>query len=79
MSQNDNLTTLFVDLWRSFLNDAALGQDDNFFLAGGHSLAALRLIDRIAMTTGHTVSLVLLLDNPTPASLAKRLAQAGQG
>jgi Phosphopantetheine attachment site len=73
--ETQDLVVVLVGLWRSVLNDNTLEPDDNFFLVGGHSLAALRLIEAIAAATGRSVSLVLLLDNPTPASLGKCLAQ----
>lgn len=69
-----------VQMWRDVLEDGSLGQDDNFFLAGGHSLVAIRLAERIEAVTGQPVPLVLLLDHPTPVALASQLgAVTGSG
>jgi aryl carrier-like protein len=75
MNPEDGLVTTLVQMWRDVLQDGSLGKDDNFFLAGGHSLVALRLVDRIEAATGRPVELVTLLDNPTPAALASQLDQ----
>ena len=45
-------------------------RDAGFFALGGHSLLGLRLIARIAETTGHQLRLQQLFTHPTPAQLA---------
>jgi hypothetical protein len=66
----DGVTGLLVELWRELLDDPALGAQDNFFLSGGHSLIAVRLIGRIADALHVDVPLGTVLDAPTPARLA---------
>ncbi|MET9919978.1 phosphopantetheine-binding protein [Streptomyces sp. NPDC059605] len=68
-----------VALWREVLDDPALDADDNFFLAGGHSLLALRLLERVREALGHTVELDELLDAATPRALARHLAVLESG
>jgi len=50
-----------------------VGRDDNFFEAGGHSLAAMRLATAVENALGTPVPVSALYDTPTPAALAARL------
>lgn len=68
LSETD-LLGLFVRLWQETLNDPELGPEDNFFIVGGHSLLALRLLGRVHKYTGVELTLAELLDAPTPAEL----------
>ena len=45
--------------------------DDNFFLSGGHSLNAVRMLAHFAEQTGAAVTLNDLLSAPTPADFAR--------
>ncbi|MFD0021707.1 amino acid adenylation domain-containing protein [Streptomyces sp. NPDC058382] len=57
-------------LFGTVLSIPAVGPDTDFFLAGGHSLTALRLKSKIETMLGVRVPLSALFDAPTPAALA---------
>ncbi|MGW4799783.1 phosphopantetheine-binding protein, partial [Nonomuraea sp. NPDC004297] len=59
-----------ADIWRELLGADVAGPDDTFFAAGGHSMLATRLLDRVRKRLGVEVSLWQFLSNPTPAGLA---------
>ncbi|WP_283133521.1 non-ribosomal peptide synthetase [Rhizohabitans arisaemae] len=65
-----------VGLWRETLRNPDLGEYDNFFLHGGHSVLAVRLIGRIEEIAGKTVAVRAIFDHPNPAELAAHLAEA---
>ncbi|WP_222183765.1 non-ribosomal peptide synthetase [Geminicoccus harenae] len=50
-----------------------VGAEDDFFLAGGHSLLAVRLARRIRAEWGLEVGLGLVFEHPTIARLARQL------
>ena len=60
------LRTMWVDL----LGVAEIGDDDDFFDVGGHSLIAIRLMSRIHKELGVRFQLSTIFDAPTIASLA---------
>ncbi len=51
------------------------GIDDSFFMIGGHSLLAMRLVARIRQETGKTLALRAIFECPTPESLAPHLQE----
>ncbi|WP_435190325.1 condensation domain-containing protein [Streptomyces sp. bgisy126] len=63
-------------LFRDVLGGRDLGRNDNFFKSGGHSLLAIRLLNRIRAELGRDLTLRDVFRNPTAASLARRLADA---
>ncbi|MZE52591.1 hypothetical protein GTY86_15110, partial [Streptomyces sp. SID5770] len=69
-AREDELLALFRDA----LGGRPLGPDDNFFKSGGHSLLAVRLLNRIRAELGRDLTLRDVFRNPTAASLARRLA-----
>ncbi|MGY0065356.1 amino acid adenylation domain-containing protein [Streptomyces sp. QTS137] len=63
---------LFEDVLR--LPRDTVGVDANFFDLGGDSLLATRLLARLRHGSGVEVPITALFDGPTPAALARRLA-----
>jgi syringomycin synthetase protein SyrE len=71
------LEATLLDLLREALHDPALGVDDDFFVSGGDSLAALDWLASIEARTGLRPSLALLTQAPSVAQLATALAAEG--
>ncbi len=67
------LERALLDVWRDVLHADAIGVHDNFFEAGGHSMLAVRLVDRINQTTAFRCRLSMLFRSPTVATLAEAL------
>jgi amino acid adenylation domain-containing protein len=68
----DRLLTLMQEL----LNDHTLSKEDNFFLAGGHSLLGMQLILRIEEEFGAELSLQQILEYPTVNQLSPEIEWA---
>ena len=68
-------------LWRELLGVSRVGRHDNFFSLGGHSLVAVRMLNRLPASIGIEVPLALLFEHPTLVGFASAvsdiLAQAG--
>ncbi|HXM56053.1 MAG TPA: acyl carrier protein, partial [Candidatus Dormibacteraeota bacterium] len=56
--------------WREVLGGDEVGPDDRFTEAGGTSLHAIELAERLSAALGVEVPLLSALDHPTPARLA---------
>jgi thioesterase domain-containing protein/acyl carrier protein len=61
---------------QQLLNDPALSKEDNFFLAGGHSLLGMQLILRIEEEFGAELSLQQILEYPTVNQLSAEIEWA---
>lgn len=76
-ADDDPLVEQLTMAWRETLANPGLGPDANFFLSGGHSLLAVRLLARLDPVTGRPVDYGMLFAAPTPAALAARLRAEG--
>ncbi|MEM9354718.1 MAG: amino acid adenylation domain-containing protein [Pseudomonadota bacterium] len=68
-----NLEKLVAEAWKDVLNRDDVGVEDNFFDAGGHSLLAVRLSERLHSLC-ESISVIDILQHPTIRLLAKHLA-----
>ncbi|MBQ1076206.1 AMP-binding protein [Micromonospora sp. C31] len=68
--RRETLRTLFSEA----LDGRPVGDTDNFFKVGGHSLLAVRLVNRIRTALAVEVSIRDVFQAPTVAALAERLA-----
>ncbi|MFI1370052.1 condensation domain-containing protein [Streptomyces griseochromogenes] len=69
---DDKLVQELVELWRQLLNTEVTAQT-SFFEAGGHSLLAAVLAQKIEELTGVSLELSEVFEHPTPAALAARV------
>ncbi|MGC5014094.1 amino acid adenylation domain-containing protein [Streptosporangium sp. DT93] len=65
-------------LWREALRRPNLGEHDNFFLNGGHSVLAVRLIAPLEDLAGHPIGVRAVFDHPTPAELAAYIQEGAR-
>ncbi|MFJ4713497.1 AMP-binding protein [Streptomyces sp. NPDC088785] len=63
-------------LWEELLGAPPAAADQNFFDAGGHSLLAVRLANRLAKTAGRRVPLRRILGAPTVGAIAALCREA---
>jgi len=66
-------------IWSDLLGIEKPGLHDDFFVLGGHSLIATRVMARVRDVFGSSVPLRALFDHPTIASLARVIDKGGTG
>jgi amino acid adenylation domain-containing protein len=71
------LELALCELWQSVLAVRSIGITDDFFMLGGNSLSAVRLVNLIRQRFGHAVSLQNFMEAPTVRELAASLAEGG--
>ncbi len=71
--RNETEQTL-CDLFQELLGVAPVSVTDNFFTLGGHSLRAVKLVNRINEVFGIHISMAELFADKTPQALAERIA-----
>jgi amino acid adenylation domain-containing protein len=72
----DVLEEALCAIWAEVLEDGGQpGVHDNFYAAGGHSLAAVRFVMRVREDLGSTLPLRAFLSGPTIAELADTLRE----
>jgi hypothetical protein len=62
-----------AEAWRGALGVPPQGLHDNFFKAGGHSLLAMQLVNRLSVDRAEPLRLAEFLWDPTPARLCAML------
>ena len=72
----DDLRATVRAIWREMLGRPELGDDDDFFASGGHSLLAARVVARIEAATGRSVPLWSFFEAGTVARLCALLSGA---
>ncbi|MEU3062857.1 condensation domain-containing protein [Streptomyces subrutilus] len=73
---DERLAASLLRLFAEVLERGQLGPDDNFFKSGGHSLLAVRLVNRVKAELGRELTLREVFRHPTPARLAALLTAA---
>ena len=61
------------DMWVDLLKSNKISMDDNFFERGGHSLLAVRMLNRIESKYEVQLEINSLYENPTIQNIAKQL------
>lgn len=65
---------LLAEIWQETLQLSSIpGIDENFFALGGHSLIAIRIVNRIRQQCGIELPLAAIFEHPTIATLALQL------
>jgi acyl transferase domain-containing protein/acyl carrier protein len=62
-----------AEIWTETLGEAPAGLDQNFFEAGGDSLAAVQIVARVNAQFGREITVAAFLDTPTVAAVAGQL------
>ncbi|HET7342934.1 MAG TPA: amino acid adenylation domain-containing protein [Methylomirabilota bacterium] len=73
LAPRDPLEARLVALWEETLGVGPIGVKDDFFALGGHSLAAVRIVQQIERLLGQALPLTALYANPTVEDVARVL------
>jgi thioesterase domain-containing protein/acyl carrier protein len=77
LAPRDLLELQLIRVWEEVLGIENVGVMDNFFEIGGHSLLAIRLVNRIQQFTGVKLPLASLFQAPTVEQLASLMRRDG--
>ena len=72
----DPLEGILTDIWQELLSRKNLNRHDDFFAIGGHSLMAVRLVDKIRQQWGVTLPLSGLFKARTLAAMATLISSS---
>jgi amino acid adenylation domain-containing protein len=75
----DDLERAVAAIWSQVLGTAPIGADDDFFMLGGQSLQAARIVNLVGERFGRDLPLRDLFTEPTVAGLARLLRAPGAG
>ena len=76
VSVSSPLEAMIADIFARVLRVEHVGAHDDFFALGGHSLLAMQVVARLRDATERELSVALLFEASTPATLAARMANA---
>jgi amino acid adenylation domain-containing protein len=79
LAPRDPLEAQLVGVWEEVLGTAPVGVKDDFFALGGHSLTAVRLVQKIERLLDQALPLAAIHANPTVESLARVLLRRERG
>ncbi|CAO3570306.1 unnamed protein product [Mortierella alpina] len=65
-----------AEIWSKLLRIKRVGRQDNFFMLGGHSVLAMRLMNSVATTFGSQLPISTLFAAPTLAGLARSVSNS---
>ncbi len=68
-----SLDALVRAVWADVLGLESVGDHDDFFALGGHSLSAIQVVARLREALGYELALRILFESPTVAELVERL------
>jgi thioesterase domain-containing protein/acyl carrier protein len=71
---NNEIEKQLAKIWQEILGIELIGIEDDFFIIGGHSLKALRLIEAIQKKLNYNVSINDIYENKTIHMLAQKFA-----
>jgi amino acid adenylation domain-containing protein len=74
VAPRDALEGWVADVWREALGLGAVGVEDNFFAAGGDSIRAALVVNRVQRRLGRPVPVTAIFEAPTAAGFARFLA-----
>ncbi len=72
----DDIEAEVLEIWSELLGNPDLGTQDNFYSAGGHSLLAIRLIERVNANFRTLLPVNELFNHPTVEGLSSVLRDA---
>ena len=75
VSLTDPIERSLQAIWEHALGYRPIGPDDDFFLLGGHSLKAIRVLAEIERVHGVTIRAATLFEAPTIRTLAARMRE----